>query len=533
MHVHQQKEVFDLRPQEIDRFSAWLISLMPEKNLERTSKVKLRLLAEEILLRFQARFGEETKAEVYLEKRFSKYVLRIEIEGEAFNPLNENSNDLGDWNSALITAVNIDPKYAYSWGKNTLRIVISGKTVNPVVKLCAALALGILLGVCGLYLLPDGSREAVTQTLFSPLYGAWIRILNALSGPVIFFMVITAIINTKQITKQGGTKTFVIGRYFLFSLIAAAFTVLCALPLLESPGANASDPQSAREAFSVFLQLLPKNLFDPFINSDTPQLLLIAVITGSAVIVLGDRVSRLKTVLQQINMIGLLLAKWISVLVPAFTCLFLAFEIWQQNTRLILQIWKPFLLSFGVTALILCASTLWLAFRLRLSPSAAFRKLTGPFLHALRTGADDSAFDETERSCVRSLGIDPDFTKTSLPQGIVLYMPISSVGVLAFTLYAAFVYGITPSVYALVGAIVLSVILFVATPPVPGANLLAYIVLFSRLGVPDAALIDAMIFDIVFGILASAANLTMLQIETALQAKRMGLLNYTKLRKKN
>ena len=45
----------------------------------------------------------------------------------------------------------------------------------------------------------------------------------------------------------------------------------------------------------------------------------------------------------------------------------------------------------------------------------------------------------------------------------------------------------------------LSVVLFVATPPVPGANLLAYIMIFAELHIPSLALIDAMIFDILFG----------------------------------
>ena len=109
-------------------------------------------------------------------------------------------------------------------------------------------------------------------------------------------------------------------------------------------------------------------------------------------------------------------------------------------------------------------------------------------------------------------------------------MPVSSVGVLVFTLFACAVYGIQPDPVTLIGAVVFSVVLFVATPPVPGANLLAYIVLFSWLGIPETALIDALIFDIIFGLLASAGNLAMLQIETVLQAKRIGLLDLPRLR---
>ena len=72
---------------------------------------------------------------------------------------------------------------------------------------------------------------------------------------------------------------------------------------------------------------------------------------------------------------------------------------------------------------------------------------------------------------------------------------------------------------------IFAVVLFVATPPVPGANLLAYVVFFNWLDIPSEALMDAMIFDIVFGILAGAGNQLLLQFELILQAERIGILN--------
>lgn len=531
MRFHSEKAQFDLHPQDIDRLSEWLDARLSAADVRREDRIRVRFLTEEILLRIQEHFGEEAPVDAYLERSFGRPVLHIEIAGEAFNPLNETGNSLGDWNDLLITAVNIDTKYTYSWGKNVLRFILPRKKMNPVLQIAVAIAFGCALGILGVLFMPDAARENVTQTLFSPFYDVWIRILNALSGPVIFFMVITTIINTKKITMQGGTKVYVIGRYFLFSLLAAGTTVVCAVPFL---GRGAFAVQSGTDTLShtldSLMKIFPNNIFDPFIESNTPQLLLIAFCVGSAMIVLGNHVSRLRTVVQQINMIGLLLAKWISLLVPFFTCVFLALEIWQERTALISQIWKPMILSFVVTALVLCFASLVLAFRVRMPALLVFRKLLYPFLRALKTGSVDSAFELTERNCTNALGIDRSFAGISLPQGLVLYMPVSSVGVLAFTLFACVVYGLQPDLVTLIGAVVFSVMLFVATPPVPGANLLAYIVLFSWLGLPETALIDAMIFDIVFGLLASAGNLTLLQIETVLQAKRIGLLDLSRLR---
>ena len=54
--------------------------------------------------------------------------------------------------------------------------------------------------------------------------------------------------------------------------------------------------------------------------------------------------------------------------------------------------------------------------------------------------------------------------------------------------------------------------------------------IFAQLHIPSAALIDAMIFDILFGIVAAAANESLLQMELILQADRLGLLDLDRLR---
>ena len=55
--------------------------------------------------------------------------------------------------------------------------------------------------------------------------------------------------------------------------------------------------------------------------------------------------------------------------------------------------------------------------------------------------------------------------------------------------------------------------------------------IFAELQIPSTALIDAMIFDILFGIFAAAANQSLLQMELILQADRLGLLDRETLSK--
>jgi Na+/serine symporter len=131
------------------------------------------------------------------------------------------------------------------------------------------------------------------------------------------------------------------------------------------------------------------------------------------------------------------------------------------------------------------------------------------------------------------MGMNPDFTEVSLSHGLVLYMPASILGALIFTIQAAALYRIRVTWLWFALAVLLVAILMEAAPPVPGVSLLVYIVVFNMLGIPDDVLIPAMVFDIVFGIFATASNQMMLQIEMIHQADKVGLINRTILRKKD
>ena len=344
-------------------------------------------------------------------------------------------------------------------------------------------------------------------------------------------MVITTVLNTKGIIRQGGNRVYVIGRYFLFSVLVSGLALFCAKPFfLRTIGQFRPSREMLKELILSF-GIFPKNLFDPFNSSNTPQLIFVALVLGSAMLAAGERVAGLRALTRQVNMVGLQMAKWVSLLAPFFTGAFLALECWQGQTDVLVRMWQPLTLSLLLTAALLATAVLCVAIRFRLFPLTVFGKLREPFLLALKTGSLDAAFDATERSCVRQLGIDHSYAQIILPQGLVLYMPVNIVGVIFFALYAADAYRLELDPARVLAAMLFVVVLFVATPPVPGANLLAFAVLFSWLGIPGAALIDAMIFDIVFGIVASAGNLTLLQVETSLQAKRFGLLDLSALRK--
>lgn len=527
-------ETFALSAAGIDDFSAWLHRALEERKADRKNCLRACLMLEELLLRMLEQPGEDRSFFAAVDLYFGRPRIRLETGGEPFNPMSKTAEAFGDWNSSLMTAVGLHPKFSYSLGKNILRLTLPNRRTNAVVKMMLAVSLGVLLGGIGLLLLPQTLRGSITQPLLDTGFELWSRLLNAISGPIVFFMALTTILNTKGITRQGGSILFVIGRFFLFSTLFAAFAYVCARPFFTfTPPSEEAALSIARQGRDMLLELIPRNIVEPFLDADTQQLFLLAIICGGALVSLGDRAGVLKSACRQCNMIGLLIARWVSLLVPFVTGVFLILLIWSRQIRTITGMWLPMVLAAAVSLAAILCSVVILSLRFHVSFRTLLKKLKDPFLLTLRTGElDDNAYEEAERSCVRAFGVDRNYLKTFLPQGLVLYMPVSAIGALIFTMYTMQIYGVPVDLFRQFVAALFAVLLFVVTPPVPGQNLLSYAVIFSWLGIPEAAIIDAMFFEILFSIFSTAANLTMLQTETVFQARRLGMLNAEILRKK-
>ena len=532
MRNRSRMEKLTLCMEDIDRFSEWLGVAQAHIGVDRKNRIRVCLLMEEVLLQMRDVLGEEAGLSASCDIRFGRLRLRVQVMGRPYNPLGDVDSEFGAWDCSLRTAIGLLPQYSYENGANTLRLVLPNAQMNPVLRIAIAIVLGVMIGLAGIALIPEDIRTLIVDIVLEPTYEMWSRLLNAISGPIVFCTVVTTMFNTRSIDERGGSSMWVIARYFLLSVLVVLVALVCALPFF---GVELVDlelsPQLGKQVYRLVAAVIPANIIDPLVESNTSQLLFLAFVLGYVLMRLGERTALLRQGIQEANIIGLDLARAVSWLVPVFTEVFLCLELWQGRTGLLRGMWRPLVIAIGIAAVILVLSELVLARRLHVRPARLMLKLWPAFAAAMRTGSLDGSFAEVQSSSTDSLGINADYLKVGLPQGLVLYMPNSAVGTIVFTLFvtrASSVLGANLLWYA--SAIIMTVVVFVATPPVPGANLLAYVVLFQTLGIPDEALLDAMVFDIVFGIFAGAANQAMLQLEMTLQASKLGLCDLDVLR---
>ena len=518
---------FPLEPDGIDLCSEALEYHLTAFGVERQNQLRIRLSIEESLLRLRDRFGEDKTFRLIVGKKYGKPYLQVEVEGEIYNPLSKTEAQLEDWSGSLLTAVGLSPLYSYSRGKNILRVNLPRKSINSALKILIAVLIGLALGtICSAALSPE-ARQTFSVAILDPLYDFWIRILSVISGPVIFLMVCTGVLNTGKLEEEGGHAVF--WRYFFLSLAAALIAVAVSCIVLGGSLSGEGLGIKPGEYYRYILRLMPRNIFSPLMESNTPQILVLAFVFGNLILAIDSKANGIGTLVRQGNMMGLLLTDLVSSAVPFFAAALIVKEILEAAYRTFYGMWLFLVLAVAVSLCFMTVILVYTARKKKIPIRLLLEKVLPSFLLTLKTGSIDEGYGLMEQRTVGKLGIEAHFASVSLPYGLVLYMPVNVIGTLMFTVFAAVQYKAVITIGWLLVAMVLSVILFVATPPVPGANLLAYIMIFSQLGIPSEALIDAMIFDILFGIFASAANQTLLQFDLLLQADKIGLLDKEKL----
>lgn len=261
MRFTTQTLEFSLSAEGIDIFSDWLEDVQTKLRIERRNRMRVRLQLEDIALRMSKHVGSDSVATATCDVKFGRPRVRVDIAGEPYNPLAGLDSELGGWESSLCTAIGLTPQYTYDAGKNVVRMGLPHNSMNPVARIAVALAIGAVAGILGHTLIPADTRKTVVDVLLQPTYNMWNRLLNAISGPIIFLTVITTMLNTRRITERGGNSMLVIVRYFAISILLAAASLVFARPLFPIARATLTlDQELVYNMLDTLMLVVPSNI---------------------------------------------------------------------------------------------------------------------------------------------------------------------------------------------------------------------------------------------------------------------------------
>ena len=520
------KLCFESVDQTADRVQKFLSYIKVEKN----TMLRVRLSVEEVLLRWLDAFPEGTEFRLTMGSHWTRPFIVLKLWGEENNPLLIKGDEAGIWASDLLSAIGLVPVYRYVSGCNIVQVPLKRPHRNPGVTLLLCTLAGAILGILLDLAFSADLKLLITSTILTPLQDAFIRVLNAVSAPVMFLSVLTTVCGVGSISVTGKFGKRMVARFLLYSTLFTVVTLFLCQFFFAVPVGNAV--LSQREVSGVldfFLDVLPGDILSPFIEGDFTQLIVVALVLGNAFLIAGTKVQTLVTLVDEANTAGLVIAEWIGDLSPGFVALLIVLGIQDSTIHMLIGIWKPALLITAFSLAALGLRMLHISLRYKVPIRKLADKMKDSFLLSLKTFSVETSYTANKTCCEKKLGISRQLTAYGLPIGLICFMPVSTIASTLLTLYAAECYQVPVSLVWSIMALFLAVTLAAAGPPTAGIGILTYTVMFNRLGIPGQALTIVLAGDILMGFVIYPVNQAMLQLQLILEADGLGLLKHNVL----
>lgn len=526
MHKEQSKEEFVLSTETIDRLSGLFAAVLTETGTDKKDVLRIRLSLEEILGVWLEKL-EGSTVSYKTTRRFGRLSIEVCVEGMQ---IGTDEDEEGFWlSNRLLAQAGLSLIYTYKNGKNCLSCNPQKKfSMNQIIQLVLAVILAGILGVAARLLPQEGQTAAlaVTQPLFNVILGG----LRAVSSPLIFLAVCCGIVSIGDLSMVGR-----IGKKLLIKMVAGTFVLGAVVVflgcLLFPPVRETGNAVSGNfsEIYQMVLKIVPSDIVSPFLDGNALQIVFLGISMGTALLILGERVSAMQNIVMQANEVIRFLMSALGRCVPIFVFLSLFDLLLSDLGSGFFSLLKVFALAIPGCFLLTLFYVFMAAARLSVSPVSMVKKMLPTFLIALTTASSAAALTTNLETCEKKLGIPKKVADFAIPLGQVLYKPGFVVGLFSIAFCMAEYYGVPITPQFLVTAVLTIGLLSMSTPPIPGGPLSIFTVMFAQLGIPAGAVALAVAANAILDFFMTAAGLACLQVQVMLAAKSVGMLDRERL----
>ena len=414
-----------------------------------------------------------------------------------------------------MVSLGLSPDWRYRKKTNTVSLRISGASgQSALFYIFAAVLAALLFGFAGRFLDP-AVRADIDSILLAPLMGGFLGLLNTFAGIMIAFTICSGVLGVGDSASLGKIGKGLVLRLFLISLSIAAFSLTFAslfMNLLFS-AASVSGGSELDEISKMIFGILPTDPVSPFLNCNTMQIIVISMFAGIALLTMDEHGSTLHRLVEECTAVTQMLTSSVCKLIPGFVFIALLRQIWSGAEAKLLALWKPLALIAASVLIITAFLLLFTAMKTRKSPIFLLKCLMPPFLVAFTTASSMSAFSVSMETCEKKLGMKRSFLKFALPVGSVIFKPAFLCMLCVLSCSMADIFDLQVSISWFIMAWLTATLLSIAVPPIPGAAMTIYSILFAQLSIPTEALLLAAAMDVVTDFWDTGFNVLLLNLE--------------------
>ncbi|MCR4629841.1 MAG: dicarboxylate/amino acid:cation symporter [Clostridium sp.] len=221
--------------------------------------------------------------------------------------------------------------------------------------------MGIFLGIAS-YELPEAGRLSLLGNYIEPTLNTILSVITAVAVPMVFFSLTWGVCTIGDVNTLSRIGKRMIGRFMLFQLLLAAVASAVCVPFFHGSSAGGSSFQPA-EIYALLLSIIPDNLVTPFTTGNTVHVITLAVVAGSVLLLMGERVSSLTLFVDHMNKAMFYLMSGVSALIP-FMVFFGLFKITASGQlSVVLRSWKMLVTILALFILPMLIYTILVAVR--------------------------------------------------------------------------------------------------------------------------------------------------------------------------
>lgn len=352
-------------------------------------------------------------------------------------------------------------------------------------KLYIKIFIGVIAGVIlGLIF---GPKIAILK----PIGDIFIRLLQMLIVPLAFLSIVSGITKLEDIKMLRSIGGKILLFYILSTLLATMIGVITAL--LISPGKGEKGLLDNGEAikheeFSFLdniVQWFPSNVLQAMSETNMLQIIIFAIFVGVAIVLLGDKVKRIRELAQEGADLMIKIAEIVINFAPYGIMALIANIIGTLGLDMLIEVGRYVLSAFiGFLVILLIIYPILLKGLGRTNPIFFYKQISPAMLVACSTTSSSATLPASMEVSKEGLKIPENIYGFTLPLGATINMNglASTLGVLA--VFAANLYGIPITLGMIVQIAFLGVILAMGCAGVKGADVVTASLLLSTLGLP-------------------------------------------------
>jgi Na+/H+-dicarboxylate symporter len=382
-------------------------------------------------------------------------------------------------------------------------------------KILIGMLAGVIVGSI-LFYCPDWPRvDAIVVEGILAIGGEiFFATMQMLVVPIVLVSLVCGVSHLKDIRQLGAVGLKTLALYLCTTAIAITLGLCFAnlfhigdgMLALSEQVFQIEKPPSLRE---TLVNIFPTNPFQALAEGNMLQIIVFALLLGTAITRLRERGHRIATLFNELNEVVMTLITMLIKVAPYGVFCILAHTFARYGLALVDDLLGYFFTVLLVLIIhVVITNSLLLKFLGNLNPWCFFHKMYTAMLFAFSTSSSNVSIPVTLETAEHKLGVNNSIASFVIPLGATINMDGTAIMQGVATVFIANVYGIDITLSGYITIVLMAVLASIGTAGVPGVGLITLAMVLDQMGIPINGIGLILGIDRFLDMVRTAVNIT-------------------------